>query len=128
MMDTMATADIMGVYKNPYYRDVCIVEMLIDERPDLIDFSSFYCIDKSLPESDWQSVFGERFLSADGENVIGDGIDKPGGSDNGTRVVFGLYAEALELPLSTPYGRFALPSPGELPHRLKNVALDIFID
>ena len=104
MMDTMATADIMGVYKNPYYRDVCIVEMLIDERPDLIDFSSFYCIDKSLPESDWQSVFGERFLSV------------------------GLYAEALELPLSTPYGRFALPSPGELSRRLKNVALDIFID
>ena len=127
-MDNMVATSIIGVYNNPYYSDVCIVEMLIDERPDMIDFSLFYCIDRCLPKSDWQTAFGEHFLSVDGEAVIGDGINKPDGSDNVSRVVFGLYAEALGLPLSTPYGQFTLPPPMSLPYRLNDVVLNIYID
>ena len=124
----MSTANIIGVYHHPHYRDVYIVEMLIATSPDSIDFSSFYCVDPNLPKSDWQTVFGEHFLSSDGDFIIGDGIDKPRVSSNEARVVFGLYAEGLDIPLSTPYGELALSSPEDLPARLKNAALNICLD
>ena len=72
----MEVANIIGVYKHPHYKDVYIIEMLIPVYPYSIDFSSFYCIDPELPKSDWQTAFGEMFLSSDGTTVLGDGINK----------------------------------------------------
>ena len=124
----MVSADIIGVYNHPHYKDVYIVEMSIDESPSLIDFSLFYCIDSKRPESEWQTAFNEYFLSLDGECIISDGINRYNIPGNTSRVIFGLYAEDLNVPLSTPYGHFNLSSPKGLPHRLKNAALNICLD
>lgn len=124
----MEAAELVGVYHHPYCEDAYILEMLIPMRSDLIDFSSFYCKDPKLPETDWQTAFGELFLSSDGSTVIGDGAYKPNTNDDTTRVVFGLYSEDLAVPLSTPFGAFLLSPIEKLPDRLNSIAMDIIPD
>ena len=126
----MEAANIIGVYKHPHHKDVYIIEMLIPMSPYSIDFSSFYCIDPELPKSDWQTAFGELFLSSDGVTVLGDGIsiNEQIADCDITRVVFALYAEDLSTKLSTPYGEFSLSSLKELPRRLNTIALNICLD
>lgn len=124
----MKAAELVGVYHHPNYEDAYIIEMLIPMRPDLIDFSSFYCIDPKLPETDWQTAFGELFLSSDGSTVLGDSPNKHIITDNTTRVIFGLYSENLAIPLSTPFGAFLLSPIEKLPDRLNSIAMDIIPD
>ena len=124
----MKTAKILGVYKYPQYVETYIIEMLIPARPDSIDFSAFHCIDPSSPESDWQTAFGEIFLSEDGSTVLGDAYNKPAINDDKAHVIFGLYVEDFSIPLSTPYGEFVLSLPQKLPERLESIALSIVHD
>ncbi len=124
----MEAAELVGVYHHPNYEMLYIIEMLIPMHPDLIDFSKFYCIDPKLPESDWQTAFGELFLSSDGSTVLGDGANKHMITDNTTRAVFGLYSEDLAVPLSTPFGAFLLSPIEKLPDRLNSIAMDIILD
>ena len=124
----MEVANLVGVYNHPYYEDVYIIEMLITMRPDLIDFSSFYCIDPKKPKSDWQTAFGELCLSLDGLTILGDVANKHIINYDTTRVVFGLYAENLNIPLSTPFGEFILSPIEKLPNRLNSIAMNINLD
>jgi hypothetical protein len=86
------------------------------------------CIDPKTPKSDWQTAFGELFLSLDGLTILGDVANKHIINDDTTRVVFGLYAEDLNIPLSTPFGEFILSPIEKLPNRLNSIAMNINLD
>ena len=69
------------------------------------------------PQNTWQVAWNEKFLTADGETVIGEYPCKSPDLQQ-FRVVFSIHFWNPDLPLRSSYGELALPPIQPLPERL----------
>ena len=93
--------------------------MQIQERPGFVDLSLFFQKDDALPKSDWQTPYDEQYLTSDGKTILGDFFNRNAIPGDMTRIAFFMFLADLSIPLSTPYGQFALTNVQPLPDRLK---------
>ncbi len=118
------TVKLVGVYHVPGEEDTYMIELIINQPPALVDISSILQKDEAKDKRDWQAPYDERYLDENGETVIGDFFDHKALPGNTTRVVYYMYLESLEKPLSSPYGDISLVEASELPARLSAIAYE----
>ena len=110
--------ELVGAYD---FNDTAIlVEMIVDEFPEKIDFGSFCVPEKSLKQSDWQVAYIEQYLNLDGTDKLCETYDIPAEQSKPSRVAFFLFKTEAQ-GLSTPYGGFSLVHIQELPDRLAKI-------
>ena len=112
---------LIGVYIVPGEKDIYMIELIINQAPALVDISSILQKDDAKDKSDWQAPYDERYLDENGEIVIGDFFDHKALPRDTTRVIFYMYLESLDKPLSSPYGDISLVKPSNLPARLSAI-------
>lgn len=113
--------NIIGVYDIEGHEDVHLIELLINEKPSLIDIGQFTQENHSQPKDNWQVAYDEYYLNFAGDKVIGDCIDLPINDDVPTRLTFFLYFINFDLPLITQFGKIELLSATKLPKRLESI-------
>ena len=97
-----------------------LVEMLLSIPPTEIRFDQIVVPEEGIPKEDWQTVYSEQFLNADGTTRICDLYETPDNGDSHSRIAFFIYKTAART-LETPYGRFKLSDTEEIPDRLKSI-------
>lgn len=112
---------MLGVYPFSESEPIYMVELMIDDSPSAVDASLFLQEDSSLPESDWQAAYDERYLNLEGTEIVGDYFNRAKLSGEQTRMVFFMFLENLAYPLSTPYGKIAFGTPQNPPQRLERI-------
>ncbi|MCP3369220.1 hypothetical protein [Bradyrhizobium cajani] len=104
-------------YLRSYMDDVAIIEMLVTDPDAAFNISEFVQPDPLRPENKWEVAWNAKFLTADGETVIGEYSCKLPDMLQ-YRVVFAIHSWKPELPLRSSYGELALPEMESLPERL----------
>jgi len=99
---------------------VLLVEMIVDEYPNNIDYCAFCVPDATLEESDWQVAYMEQYLNLDGMAKLCDVYQTPTPQTKPSRIVFFLFKTDV-WELSTPYGKFSLTNPQKTPDRLVSI-------
>ncbi|QQR72273.1 MAG: hypothetical protein IPJ17_12145 [Holophagales bacterium] len=94
-------------------REAVLVEVLVLHRDDQFRIEDF-----GQPQSD-QAAYAERYLSDDGESVVGTAWDPPSGPT--LRLAFFLHYLHVDRPLLTSYGPVTLPEPRPMPLRLSRL-------
>ena len=107
--------NLVGVYE--YNEDALLVEVIINEFPDCIDFLSFCVPDNTIDKSSWQVAYMEQFLNPDGTDKLCETYDIPTEQIKPTRLAFFLF-KTDNHELSTPYGGCSLKNLQKLPDRL----------
>lgn len=108
-------------YLRSYMDDVAIIEVLVTDPDVAFKVVEFVQPDPSFPENNWQVAWNEKFLTPDGETVIGEYLcDLPDMLQY--RVVFAIHSWKPDLPLRSSYGELALPKIEPLPERLWRLA------
>jgi hypothetical protein len=110
--------ELIGVYD--YNEGAILVEMIINETSENIDFAEFCVPDDKLDESNRQIAYMEQYLNLDGTAKLCDVHDTPTVSTNPTRIAFFLF-KTDSLRLSTPYGEFSIERLENLPDRLAKI-------
>ncbi len=113
--------NIIGVYEIEGHKDVHLIELLINEKPSLIDVGQFTQENPSQPKDKWQVAYDEYYLNSTGEKVIGDFFDLPINDNTPTRLTFFLYFINFDLPLITQFGIIELQPAIKLPKRLESI-------
>lgn len=104
-------------YLRSYMDDVAMIEVLVTDSDAAFNISGFVQPDPLRSENDWQVAWNEKFLTADGETVIGEYPCKlPDALQY--RVVFAIHSWNPDLPLGSSYGDLVLPAMEPLPERL----------
>ena len=116
-----STVTLIGVYVVPGEENTYLIELAIKQSPALIDIGSILQKDDGKNKRDWQTAYDERYLDENGETIIGDFFNHKTLSGDTTRVVFFMYLESLDKPLSTPYGDIPLGNATEIPARLATI-------
>ncbi len=111
--------EIIGVYE--VNEDVHLIEIKVDTKPSDLNVDGFTQEIEGVSEDDWQVAYDEYYLNDDGSKVIGDFFNRPKEEISSTRIVFFLYFVDFSIPLSTPFGKVNLPSPQQMPIRLKDI-------
>lgn len=93
-----------------------LVEAVINEPANKIDFSKFYVEQNVSENRDDRKLYAIQFLDSKGINRICDLYSNPG-QEVPCRVVFFIAQSGGEI-LNTPYGAFDLRDPERLPDRL----------
>lgn len=94
-----------------------MIEVLVTDPDAAFNISGFVQPDPLRSENDWQVAWNEKFLTADGETVIGEYPCKlPDALQY--RVVFAIHSWNPDLPLGSSYGDLVLPAMEPLPERL----------
>lgn len=109
----------IGLYSVPNNPDVTLIELIINKKADAFDLIEFTQEAKNLPRSSWQVPFSEKYLSLDGESIIGDDFKLPKSLTDVTRLTFFIYFLDSSKPLITPFGHFELPGKQKQPDRIK---------
>ena len=105
-----------------YNDELLLIEMLVDENSEDIDFGEFVVPEKGLDENDWQCAYLEQYLIEDGTERICELYDEPQTPVKPCRFAFFLYkSEGQGKKLSTPYGNFSIESPKSMPKRLLDI-------
>jgi len=104
-------------YLRSYMDDVAMFEVLVTSPDATFDVGQFIQADSTRPENTWQVAWNEKFLTPDGESVIGEYPCKPPDLPQ-FRVVFSIHFWKPDLPLRSSYGELALPPMQPLPERL----------
>jgi hypothetical protein len=104
-------------YLRSYTDDVAIVEVLVTNPDAAFNISEFVQPDPLRPENNWEVAWNEKFLTPDGETVIGEYPCKLPDMLQ-YRVVFAIHSWNSDLPLRSSYGELALPAMESLPKRL----------
>ena len=110
--------DIIGIYD--FNNDAILVELIINEYPNNIDFINFCVPDKKTSKSGWQVPYMEQYLSLNGVDKLCETYDTPVEKIKPTRLTFFLYKTGLP-ELSTPYGNVSILSPSKMPDRLVKI-------
>jgi hypothetical protein len=79
--------------------------------------------EKGLSKDYWQIAYDEKFLNANGTEVI----DEPSIGES-VRFAFYLHFVKLDQPLLIPYGKITLLKPTAMPNRLKNLFKYVPVD
>ena len=104
-------------YLRSYMDDVAMFEVLVTSPDAKFSISEFAQPDPSHPQSNGEVAWNERFLTPDGETVIGEyPCELPDMMQY--RVVFAIHSWKPDLPLRSSYGELALPQMAPLPERL----------
>lgn len=119
MQDTLVK--LIGLYSVSENPDVTLLELVINKKANEIDIAEFTQEIENEPRLNWQAPFGEKYLSIDGEIIIGDDFYLPEFLTNTTRLTFFLYFLDLQKPLMTPFGKLQLTQKQEQPNRIKNL-------
>ena|SRR5688572_13109045 len=109
---------LYAVHENP---DVSLVELLINKKADEFSLTDFTQEEETRPRDSWQAPFNERYLSLDGETIIGDDFDLPEILSDTTRLTFFIYFLDPSKPLVTPFGNLKLTQKQEPPERIKRL-------
>ncbi|MBW3623892.1 MAG: hypothetical protein KY468_10845 [Armatimonadetes bacterium] len=117
----MTDVNVLGVYMVPGHIEVHLIEALVNAAPDEFDPIDITQEDPSLPKSDWQVAYDEKYLNREGDQIIGDYYEKPGIQEAPTRIAFFFHYLDFEKPLLTSLGPVPLPAPVEMPHRLASL-------
>lgn len=113
----MSNVDYYGCYD--FNEEWYLVEMLINEEANEIDWSAFAVPEEGLEPKDWQTAYMEQYLNEDGTERICDVYDTPKGAVNPCRIAFFIYKTNAEM-LATPYGNFPLEDM-QVPERLEQI-------
>lgn len=101
--------------------EVYLIETVIDDSSDNIDWGEFTVPEKNAPESDWQVAYAEQYLNPDGTERICDLYDKPEEPVKPCRAAFFIYkTDTQEKKITTPYGTFGMENVEPVPERLLN--------
>ena len=99
--------------------ELILIEMLINDSSDKIDFGQFVVPEQDLPESDWQCAYLEQYLNSQGTEKICDLYEEPDETVNPCRIAFFIYKfDDQDKKIITPYGTFSLNSLKPMPKRL----------
>ncbi len=101
-----------------YNKGWMLVEMLIDDYSDNIDWLEFVVPEAGLEKDDWQCAYLEQYLNADGTKKICKLYNEPKTPVKPCRFAFFL-CKIKEKTLVTPYGKFSLENLKPVPDRLK---------
>ncbi len=107
----------MGIHPVAGYPEVHLIEAVVEAPPCEVDVGRFGQSDPGRPPDNWQVAYDERYLSPDGQTVLG--YDPP--AESPTRLAFFLHYCDLNRPLLTPDGPLPLPEPSPLPDRLREI-------
>jgi hypothetical protein len=110
--------ELKGIYTVDDSPDVHLVEIMFDQSPDNVDVGQITQELDGQPRGNWQSPWDEKYLSDNGEEVIGDYFDIPKGSAK-TRLLFFFHNIDFSKPLLTQYEKVNLTKPTPLPERLR---------
>jgi len=100
--------------------DALLIEMIIDEIPNNIDFGKFCVPDNMIDSSDWQVAYMEQFLTLDGTGKLCEVYDIPPEQSKPSRIAFFLF-KTENHELSTPYGDFSIINHQETPERIRGL-------
>ena len=114
-------AKLIGLYSVGENPDVTLVELIINKKADEFNVGEFTQEVDHQPRLNWQAPFAERYLSLDGETIIGDDIDLPEFLTDTTRLTFFFYFLDPSKPLITPFGQLQLTQKQEQPKRIKGL-------
>lgn len=112
---------MIGLYPVEDEEDVYLIELIINDAPSNVDASMIVQKDPRFDEDDWQAAYDEHYLNSDGTKIIGDFINQKTLNTPNTRMVFYMYLESFDIPLSTQYGELEFIDPTELPSRLEKI-------
>ena len=104
-----------------FKRKWILIEMMIEEFSDNIDFYHFTIPESGRLKLDWQVAYLEQYLNTEGTEKICDLFETPKPSVCPCRFVFFIYKKRTGKVLSTPYGEFPIKKLGRLPKRLKKI-------
>ena len=104
-----------------FKRKWILVEMIIEDFSDKIDFYHFTIPENGLLKLDWQIAYLEQYLNLEGTENICDLYETPKPSVSPCRIVFFIYKKRAGKVLSTPYGEFPITKLNRLPKRLKKI-------
>ena len=109
---------IIGVYD--FNENSILIEMVVNESPDKINFDEFYVPDSSIDKSNWQVPYMEQYISLDGTYKLCETYDTPVEQTKPTRFAFFIYKTG-QPEISTPYGRIPILSLEKMPDRLVKI-------
>jgi hypothetical protein len=112
---------LIGLYSVDENPDVTLVELIVNKKADEFDIDEFTQEIEDQPRLNWQAPFAEKYLSLDGETIIGDDIDLPEYPTATTRLTFFFYFLDPSKPLMTPFGKLHLIEKQEQPKRIKGL-------
>jgi hypothetical protein len=111
-------AELIGVYD--YNDNAVLIELIVDEIPEDIDFGNFCVPNNKLEKSFWQVAYMEQYLDEDGINKLCDTFDTPNEKVKPSRIAFFIFKDG-NVKLSTPYGDFSILNFKKLPDRLAKI-------
>ncbi|MDE6474724.1 MAG: hypothetical protein K2L70_06460 [Clostridia bacterium] len=102
-----------------YNEELYLIEMIINDSSNNIDWSEFVVPESNLPEKDWQCAFLEQYLNLDGTEKICELYDEPQEAVCPCRIAFFIYKyDTQEKKIITPYGTFSFENSIPMPERL----------
>lgn len=113
--------EIIGVYTVANHSKVHLIELNIKANSSDIAIGEFTQRLPGQDPLDGQAPWDERFLNADGTQIIGDYFNPPKETTKSTRLAFFLHDIHFEIPLSTPSGNLTLPKPQQMPKRIASI-------
>jgi len=114
---------LIGLYSVDENPDVTLVELMISRKADEIQIGEFTQEIQNEPPLNWQAPFAEKYLSLDGEKIIGDDFDLPEILTDTTRLTFFIYFLDPSKPLLTPFGPLQLTQKQVQPKRIKDLIM-----
>ncbi len=120
----MPSLELHGVYKIRAMRPCFIVELTIHDNAGPLDLPAVYCQANTHGRDTQQTAFSPRFLSIDGETVLGDreyATQHPEVWTGQVRLALLMHYLQAGAVISTPYGELTVPVPVRLPQRLQSV-------
>jgi hypothetical protein len=112
------TIQLVGVYPVDTVEPVHLVEVIIDDPFDDIDFGSFTQEPLDIVTADVAA--GEDIEENDATAHFPQAVEDLGGGQ--TRVVFFFHALDPSRPLESPFGPLQLPAPTDRPGRLSAIS------
>lgn len=104
-----------------FKRKWILVEMVIEEFSDKINWSDFLIPEDGRLKLDWQVAYLEQYLNPEGTERICELFETPKPSVYPCRTAFFIYKKRAGKVLSTPYGVFPIKKLYRLPQRLKDI-------
>ena len=112
------TLKLLGLYYVEENKDVTLVELVIGKKAVEFDLGEFTQELEHMPRLNWQAPFGEKYLSLDGEIIIGDDSNLPKLLTDTTRLAFFFYFLDPSKSLLTPFGPLQLEGKQKQPARI----------
>ena len=105
-------------YFEQEFAGVAQIEVLIENPDGSFKIGDFQQIDPAVPSNRWQVAWSERFLTPDGEQLLGEYQFNELPTENIYRVVFFIHSWRQELGLNSTYGPLTLVPQMPIPERL----------